>query len=262
MKLSDSPSSTIGKLIEATAIAFHTSFQRLPNAERRDSPQLVSIATDLQDSYFNGILRADLAPAELDAQIEAALAPFQRRHVPMLWHIGPSTRPANLGERLLAHGLAFHESEPGMAADLQAISEFPAPAGLTIAPVSDLDTLRTWVGIWAAGVPGAAAEECYRAFAGVRLDGALRHHLGRLNGEPVATVSLYSGAEAASVEHVSTLPHARRQGIGTAMVLKALRDARMQGYRIAVLSASPSGLPVYRRLGFREYFVWHRYMRP
>lgn len=43
------------------------------------------------------------------------------------------------------------------------------------------------------------------------------------------------------------------------MTLRVLRDARALGYRVAVLTASPSGIGVYRSLGFREYCLFSRY---
>jgi len=49
------------------------------------------------------------------------------------------------------------------------------------------------------------------------------------------------------------VPEARRQGIGAAITLAALRDARAMGYRVGVLGASSAGYTVYKRIGFEEY---------
>jgi predicted acetyltransferase len=83
--------------------------------------------------------------------------------------------------------------------------------------------------------------------------------LGRLAGEPVTTVKLFFDAGVVCVHHVATLPHLRRRGIGTAITAHALREARKQGYRVAVLTSSPDGFNSYRRIGFRTYCTYGRY---
>jgi ribosomal protein S18 acetylase RimI-like enzyme len=57
-----------------------------------------------------------------------------------------------------------------------------------------------------------------------------------------------------------TEPDVRLQGIGATMTLAALHEARALGYRVSVLRASPYGLHLYRRLGFREYCLLSTYV--
>ncbi len=59
---------------------------------------------------------------------------------------------------------------------------------------------------------------------------------------------------------VSTVPDARRQGIGAAMTWVALQQAREQGYHVGVLQSSPPGLRVYQDLGFRPYATFSLYL--
>ena len=97
------------------------------------------------------------------------------------------------------------------------------------------------------------------ATAGIEPDGPMRHYVGLLDGEPVGASSLMLAAGVASLQLVATVPEARRRGVGTAMSLAPMVDARDLGYGIGVLASSPLGFGVYRRIGFREYFRWTVY---
>ncbi len=97
----------------------------------------------------------------------------------------------------------------------------------------------------------------FTAYSGLPLghESPLRLCLGTLDGDPVATLKLFFAAGVAYIGRVMTVPAFRRRGIGTMMTLHALHAARRAGYRIAVLTASPMGISIYRRLGFKECCV-------
>jgi ribosomal protein S18 acetylase RimI-like enzyme len=75
--------------------------------------------------------------------------------------------------------------------------------------------------------------------------------VGYLNKEPVATNLLFNGAGVASIYAIATVPSARGKGIGAAITLKPLLEAREQGYQYAVLFSTEMGIHVYKRIGFR-----------
>ncbi len=79
---------------------------------------------------------------------------------------------------------------------------------------------------------------------------------------PVAAAALFDGAGVAGVYNVVTVPEARRRGIGRAVTNAVLDEAVARGHTLAVLGASDLGLPVYRRLGFREVSRLRSYALP
>ena len=150
-----------------------------------------------------------------------------------------------------------------MAADLLALeADAPQPAGLEVSQVRDLSALEQWIQASFAGFGFSAtgSHSAFEVFAGLGFDLPLRSYLGTLHGEPVAVSQLFLGAGVAGIYIVATVPEARRQGIATALTLAPLREARALGYRIGILHASPMGLGVYRRLGFREYCKMSGYL--
>jgi GNAT superfamily N-acetyltransferase len=79
----------------------------------------------------------------------------------------------------------------------------------------------------------------------------VRHYVGRLGHRTVATATLVLTEPLASIWNVGTLLDYRRQGIATALMRQALGEAREEGYRSNMLLASPDGVPMYVRLGYR-----------
>src|SRR5262249_1148933 len=155
------------RAIEANLFAAWASFGHWPQVELYDGPDLMRVITGVPFPWCNGVFRAQLPPQETDATIAATLTHFKARHLPLIWWTGPSTRPTDLGERLQAHGLPQAEEAPGMAGNLGAWpGEGPTPAGLTIEPVGEVQTLRRWLRPFALGfefpdVAATAFFDCY-----------------------------------------------------------------------------------------------------
>lgn len=266
--LNDLSTRALVAAIEANPIEYwRTCCPHLPGAELHEGPDMIWFVTDIPFAPFNEVLSAQLSADNVHARIEEALAPFRARRVPALWSVGPSTRPADLGSCLEAHGLASVGGMPGMAVDLEALSEgAPPPPGLAIERVGDAPTLEKWRQAFAQGfgIPDFASRAFFDLCVSVGLGDRvpLRHYVGLWGGEPIASSTVFLGAGVAGVYHVGTIPRARRQGIGAAMTLAPLRDVRAIGYRVGTLYASQMGLNIYRRLGFEAYYELTQYELP
>jgi GNAT superfamily N-acetyltransferase len=165
-------------------------------------------------------------------------------------------RPPDLGRRLIAHGFEYGGDDIGMAVDLSALPhEVPVPDDFVIERVRDEAGLAAWVEALGSGFGEGPVEaewvgEMYRRLG---FEGPWRHYLGQLGEEPVATATSFFGAGVAGIYFVCTVERAWRRGIGAAVTLAALREAREMCYSTGVLGSSEMGYPVYRRLGFKEY---------
>jgi GNAT superfamily N-acetyltransferase len=92
--------------------------------------------------------------------------------------------------------------------------------------------------------------------------GPFPHYVALLDGKPVATSMLFLGGGSAGLYHLGTIAAARGRGVGAAITLAPLRDARARGYRVATLQATPMGYNLYRRVGFVEYCRLGMYRMP
>jgi len=249
----------VAAAIEANTLAYWASHSAAPGAEMRREADRVWIRSGRPCPITNCVLWADFPPDDADRRIEETLALYRPAGLPGLWAVGPSSRPADLGRRLLAHGLRAAGAEPGMAVELARLPEPSPPAGLVIEPVDDPRTLELWVDTYICGfgMPVRWYEDLlpWETDPGDADRGRRLHYLGRLGGWLAATAQLVLGGGVAGLYGLATVPEARRLGIGTAMARYALRQALDMGYRVGVLFAAAMGRPLYHRLGFREFMV-------
>ncbi len=215
--------------LEENTYGAYADFAAGPQGEVDATPEMVRYISGVPFPLFNGVVRARLPSHELDARIAAILRPFAVRALPLFWWIGPSTQSADLGARLLAHGFVHEEDMPGMAVHLHALPQAPPSVpGLAVIPATTGEALGQWV---QAGLRGfdfppdlgpalleMGTRQCLRP------DPRWIYYRGERHGQTVATAALFLHAGVAGIYCVSTVPDARRQGIGAAMTWVALQQ--------------------------------------
>lgn len=171
--------------------------------------------------------------------------------VPALWHVAVD------GDRPPAEppGVSFYEEEPLLVTHLDRY-ELPVVDRLSIMPVTGGAGLREWVRLWSGRESGAVFEDTVRA----RSAPGFTHLLAVVAGVPVGCAATFTQGAWGEVQHVVTVPEHRRRGIGTALTVAALRSIGAHGATTAVLTSSPDGLRIYRRLGFWQVGRLRRYL--
>lgn len=223
--------------------------------------------TGFETPLLNAVIGTRVDADGADTLIERTLARFADRHVPMSWWVLPSDEPADLAERLAAHGLVDAGPLPGMAIDLGALPAAPRVPGLTIERVAEEEDLAAFISV---ALPALEAPDAFgtlytrvRVREGFGDDGPIRDYLGRLDGGPVATATLMMSAASdgiAGIYNVATEASHRRRGLGSALTVAALEDARRLGLRIGTLQSSAAGHAVYLRLGYRDVCTFGLYV--
>ena len=273
--LADLSLASMAQAVEANLFAFFQELKTWPRVEVRDDGECCWTISDLPYPLFNSVMRARVAANDIGSLIASRMQSCRDRHVPMLWWTGPSTQPSDLGERLESHGFVL-EPAFGMWADLSRVesssfepSSFEPssfePSSFCPSRVADRRTLDVWSRVLCDGFGaprsfGEAFSDMAEAI-GLDDDSPFRHYLARVNGDAVATCSLFLGAGVAGIYDVTTLPDRRRAGIGAAITRCAMREARDAGYRVAILHASDLGRAMYASLGFElicdiGQYVW------
>ena len=166
----------------------------------------------------------------------------------------------------MLRGEHFHlESHPSLWMWLPHMGPQPMPPHFRVTRVQTDEDLRAWIRVNAA--PYDFLDYINEAFflgysrQGYGDEAPLRHYLGWLDDQPVACSTMLLAGGVAGIYSVATLPEARHKGIGTAITYMPLRDARDEGYRVGILSASTEGYNLYRRMGFNDYGQTDMYVR-
>jgi ribosomal protein S18 acetylase RimI-like enzyme len=258
----DSP--LVPSAMEANQVDHMTYLPRgLPGATVRDAPGLLLVDSGIPSNTFNVVCRTRLRERDADAGIDAAVEHFRAVSRPFAWWVGPGALPEDLDARLTARGLKRAEQEAGMAADLSRLPALTLPAGLVIRRVSTeremADFARILAHNWEPMDPNVVDFYTRTARAALAPDSPIRCYVGYLDGVPVATSECHLAHGVAGLYSVATLKAARRRGIGGALTLAPLLDAREAGYRTATLQASAEGEGVYARLGFEARGVFRVY---
>ena len=249
--------------IEANMFDFWRHLGRSPHVDLYDGPDMIRFICDVPSPFCNNVLRAQLTQNDIDTRIEETLSRFKSRDLPIRWMTSPSTRPTDLGNYLEAHGLTHMADFPGMAVHLPELNEeLTIPSDLSIERVGDMKALEKMVHTFTIGfgIPVSVGNLFFDIFSSLGFEVPFRHYLGWLKGKPVACSSLLLSSGVAGIYGVATVQEARGQGIGSALTLVPLCEARALGYRIGVLGSTEMGLRVYRRLGFQEYFKFGIYI--
>jgi len=245
----------------------------LPGSEIIEGESLSRHLCFPNNPMFKGVWQTRLSPQHIDQTIEDTLTWFQQKKAPYIfWWTGETTQPADLGNHLERFGLISMEEQqrqlatgiiqtargaPGMVADLHAMNLKAldeVPDGFVIEEIADEASIQAFKQIFVEvyGVPDWAGQSWIDAALTLGI-GRMpwKMYLGRLDGEPVATNMLFNGGGVASVYGVATHAAVRGKGIGGAITLKPLLDARKMGYRYGVLFSSEMGIHTYQRIGFQ-----------
>jgi GNAT superfamily N-acetyltransferase len=210
-------------------------------------PSMTLFASGTPFAFFNGAIAT--APAtDPDAVVRQVLAFFASTDVPYLMSVRDGSDDA-----LLAAGRAAGLKDAGGALlqVLNPITSAPAPPRLLDVVLATEDTdLQTHRDLAAAcfGMPVDVAQRLYGD--GCLDDPDLAIVIGRVDSVPVATAMLVRSDRTAGVYNVVTVPAHRGKGYGAAVTWAVVAEGARRGCTTAVLQASESGYPVYRRMGF------------
>nr|MBA3462133.1 hypothetical protein [Deltaproteobacteria bacterium] len=183
----------------------------------------------------NDISHAELSDDEADAVIDAVIAEYQALGVKWRWSVGPGSKPADLGERLVRRGLAVHH----VAALARATDGMASVPGVEVERV-DASTLPEFTSVIARGW-SADPEQLAPAHAIALSSPTSRHrlYLARIDGVGVGAAAAVWFDRSIYLQSGVVLASHQRRGAYRALVAARLSDAAAAGVTLATSHARP-----------------------
>ncbi len=245
----------IAEIIEDNTVQYFLSLGYDAKDELCDTRNIKYV---LNDKWNSRILHTVLDEDDVDPFIENIRKTLDERNLFALWLVTPFSSPGSIEACLTRYGFSLDRYWSSMALSIGDLPAPELPGGLKIIEAASDDELEVWANTMVKNfdmdedVRGPFS--AYYADIGIRGHKNKRFYLGLMDDQPVATASLFYGRDAAGIYYISTAKDHEGNGIGTAMTCHVLRDAARAGYKVATLNASEQGYPLYKRLGFKEYY--------
>jgi GNAT superfamily N-acetyltransferase len=260
-------SSTTLASVEANLWSMWSQFGRGPGCALHDAGGLTWFETPIPVPPYNMVVRCH-ADGHAHEAIARVFARFRRRAVPFVWFVHPSARPVNLGMLLEQQGFEKIEEIIGMTMDLSDVQAPPRlPPGVEIHRVTPPNDLALFMEFVAARwhVPAAARPHLALIAGTFRIgaaDSPNRAWVAIKDGMAIAKVFTHDAADVVGIYGMATRSASRGLGLGRALCLTALADARSRGHRRAVLHSSPMAVSLYTSVGFREVAPFSLFAAP
>jgi ribosomal protein S18 acetylase RimI-like enzyme len=223
----------------------------------------------------NWVFNPKFTPNNVRVKVEEQLEYFRKRKVTLFWWNGPSAQPSNLGEIMEQEGLVKINLPPESGDMILYLDQFEdmeerlrniiKKTGISIQKVRTYAQIREAVDlvIQTNNLPEnfrTPGEKSCEVMLHEEPDrNILVGYIAYIENRPVAVSSVLYGGGVAGIYNVGTLKKFRHRGIGRAITLAPLIDAKRRRFEIAVLTATTQGYPIYKKIGFRKLHVFNQY---
>jgi len=232
----------------------------------------ITLQPDFPAPGPNSVTWVRCAPGQADALIHEVHAAIAGRGLPVMWIVGPETEPADLAERLMAHGVRPAPKDPEvkvMVLPVEAPLQAPRIAGLEIRDaLADVTLFRQADAVAAEAFGSDLADDArgqIQALERRRLNqlaaGNRRVLLATVDGEPAGSAGLtLLPPGGAIINGGAVRPRFRSLGVYRALLATRLAIARRAGAAgLAVWGGDMSG-PILARVGFVQVGWRHFYL--
>ncbi|MHA1110300.1 MAG: GNAT family N-acetyltransferase [Promethearchaeota archaeon] len=200
-------------------------------------------------SNANGVICEKIDIENIDEMLRNALAYFEKKHVPWCWLTGSVNDHKDFYTFLQSKGFKL-KIEPGMGIELNNLEKKDHKTeNVSIIKGETMEHVDlSWkVSLSAYGFPREFSEPYWKKSI---KDDNRSFFVALLENKPVGISEVFYYKGVAGLYFVGVNDDVRGNGIGTAVTLAPLYEAKERGYQWAILHSSQMGFNMYKRIGF------------
>jgi GNAT superfamily N-acetyltransferase len=229
---------------------------RQSDLEIVDRPDLLMWTRPGPTKWFSSVRIARWNAAQADDRIQEALAFFRERHRPFVWHVSPSSAPADLGVRLERAGLVLEQKTRLLVAELP-VQGLRVNDHVRIVDTRTSDEVEARLRFaWPAWTDEEIQSETKERMRSLELYGERAGFLlAYLGDAAVADASWRDSTDGRTVYLIGAGTRDEHRGKGIYQTLTAYRldHALARGCRYAIIQARmDTSMPILLRRGFRD----------
>jgi GNAT superfamily N-acetyltransferase len=225
---------------------------RLFGMRREETPHLVR---HISSSGEGMIIYSNLDASNAEEVIRQQIAHFEELQRDFEWVVFQHDAPADLKDRLLAHGFEAEDPEATMVLDLEDVpAALLEPVRHDVQRIHDPDRIDDVIvvreQVWQRDFSSTALSLLNRLKDDPHTFGL---YVAYVDGKPVSTaqITFYEGGAFAGLGGAGTLPGYRGRGLYTALLAVRVQEARQRGVRFVDADASLMSRPILEKFGFQ-----------
>ncbi|WP_219375787.1 GNAT family N-acetyltransferase [Bacillus mycoides] len=218
----------------------------------------IAVNCGLPTDTFNIITLLNSNLTEGNEELCAEIEQFNQKGFPISVWYWDSKRENTLKYELLKLRLIEAENNIAMVADLQTIHPtLDIPAGFIIqkatSPVQIQKFGETLAALFGTSAEGSNVQSYYNQISSLDLWNSddMQLYLGLYKGDVVSVGSLVCTKDSVGIYDIATKEEMRGKGFGSTMFNFLLQEAKQLKYMYCVLQASPDGINIYEKSGFK-----------
>ena len=221
--------------------------------EYRDMRGALAITSDAPISGLNCISDFTTDERSIESMLDIGFALLRAFDREPAAELTPLDRPGSIADHLQRRGMTIESRRTWMAfrGDADAI----ATNRDVEVRIAEPDDARAFAAVHGGSEPWVKRLSLATTLTGM-LEPGNTFYLGRIEGQPVATLHLLRDGSTAGIYAVGTMKAHRRRGISTTLIAHAIRDARAAGCDVVCLSTDTGGYAeaLYAKFGFAPVF--------